>query len=174
MTDIYLRPSLLSPRLDAMEPDARCPLPRPGHWAERVTIYMGTPGTGAFLHQDIFGTQSWMAQIRGEKHWRLATPGARAPGTKDGLDLFDSPDLPFPVYDVTLTPGDVLYVPPHWWHQIRNEKSNLAVAGHFSSVEVARAGLAQAENSPDPQTRAEWPPLWRQILELDDAGDHRG
>ncbi len=166
MTDVYLRPSVLGERLDALEPDARCPLPRPGVWAERVTIYMGTPRTGAALHQDIFDTQSWMAQIRGRKHWRLCAPETEWTACARPVDLFASTDVTATIYDVVLGPGDVLYVPARWWHQIRNDEANIAVAGHFSTVAEARAALAAAQADPDPQTRAEWPPLWQQILAL--------
>lgn len=167
MTDVYLRPSVLSPELDVLEMDARCPLPRRGKWAERVAIYMGTPGTATGLHTDIYDTQSWMAQLRGEKEWRLCRPETKWCGKKKPIDLFESSDLDVPIFDVTLTPGDVLYVPGGWWHQVRNRTSNMAIAGHFFSVQQARASLHEARHSPNPQTRAEWPPLLEMILALD-------
>ncbi len=33
--------------------------------------------------------------------------------------------------EVTLGPGDVLYVPPFWWHYIRNESDSIGVAYKF-------------------------------------------
>ena len=71
----------------------------------------------------------WFIQIAGSKRWRLVLPqytpymmpyagpmwpiyyGAR-------FFIFDDSSVPFT--DVVTEPGDLMFFPPHWWHEVHN------------------------------------------------------
>src|SRR5262249_29294348 len=75
----------------------------------------GPPGG---THSD--PTDVYVVQLEGTKRWRIwPTPEVRRVG--DDKDSF--PSLPEPVLDVSLQPGDVLYIPHSTPHQASAEGS---------------------------------------------------
>ena len=100
--------------------------------AHRTNFWMGPPGTTSKLHYDLDENLFW--QVHGRKRVYLAPPEAypdlyatnRSWG--DGYSPVDpaSPDLDrhpraahVDWYDLVLEPGDLLYLPPRWWHDVR-------------------------------------------------------
>lgn len=167
MTDLYIRPRFLGPALDVLAPDAVCPLPRPGTFAERTTIFAGPKGTATSMHQDVFSTDAWMAELRGEKSWRICAPQDLDPITAADVDAFSGVDIGCDVFETTVTAGDVIYLPRLWWHQVRNENSTLAIFGHFSTWSEARAALTESLAMHDDLERKSWVALWTAILALE-------
>lgn len=110
-------------------PDARRP---PFRW-----FYIGPAGTGSPLHRDTSGTHAWLAQVHGEKEWRLYPPDELPLEYCGEADAF-APDLErFPAlararsYSAVLHPGEILFVPSGWPHQVRNLSSSWALTENF-------------------------------------------
>ena len=162
LTDFYIHPTFDDPVRERLAEDVFCPLPRTGPHAEWISLYAGPAGTGTPIHQDVFATNTWLAQLRGEKIWRLCAPGALA---RESVDAFGDDDLGCDVYEVVLTPGDVIYLPPDWWHQVRNRTASLALSGNFCSIPHARAALAGVLARPDSASKEIWAKTWRAVLE---------
>jgi ribosomal protein L16 Arg81 hydroxylase len=95
-------------------------------------MWIGPAGTITPMHHDL--TNNFIAQVVGRKRVLLCPPSeARKLGNtrhvfSDIRDLEDpSVDLTrFPqladlrIYPVDLDPGDILFVPIGWWHQVRS------------------------------------------------------
>jgi len=95
----------------------------------RGFFWFGPKGTVTPLHHDL--TNNFMAQVRGRKRVRLIAPWNLAYLYNDrhcftGIDL-ENPDYDrfpmfrdVPVLDVTIGPGDLLFLPVGWWHHVRS------------------------------------------------------
>lgn len=156
LTDFYVKPGFGDPRLEILAADAAFPLWRGGPMAEWISMYAGPAGTSTPWHQDIFCTHTWLAQLRGEKLWRLCPPH---------LDPLGSADLDdCQLQEAVLAAGDLIYLPPDWWHEVQNRTSTLALSGNFCSFADAVAALAEARRSDSP-LRDAWVRTWSEILE---------
>jgi len=165
MTDLFLKPAFLGPALAALALDALCPLPRPGEFVERVALFAGPKGTASAMHQDAFSPHVWVAQLRGEKAWRLCAPKDLEAASAGKTDAFnDADNVGASVYETLLKPGDVLYLPPDWWHQVRNESSSVAVFGHFWTYPDAHRWRDHTLTIADEAFRHEWRELWEAML----------
>ena len=93
--------------------------------------WIGAAGSFTPLHHDL--TNNLIVQVVGRKRLRLAPPSETAKlGNarhvySDARDL-DDPNLDFAkfprlkdlrLYDVLLEPGEMIFVPVGWWHQVR-------------------------------------------------------
>jgi ribosomal protein L16 Arg81 hydroxylase len=163
LVDFYVRPSLGDAQRALLASEVVFPLERRGEFAEWITVYAGPANTCTAMHQDIFETHTWLAELRGEKTWRLCAPDALQGHSK--ADAFDGSDLGCNVWEAVLAPGDLIYLPPNWWHQVRNESSTLALSGNFCTRAEARAHLESASAHPDPRLRNQWSDHWSTVLE---------
>lgn len=108
-------------------------------------IFLGPAGSGSALHTDVADSSAWNAVVTGLKRWRFHSPD-QEPLLYDGrVDLF-APDLErFPQYadsqaiECLQGPGDVVFTPGGWWHQVRNEAPGISITENF----VDRANLEQ-------------------------------
>lgn len=102
------------------------------------TLWLGSCGACTQCHQDSYGA-NLVAQLYGKKRWTLYPPSAGARGLYptrvpyEQSSVFSrvavhSPDLArHPQFravaqearSVTLQPGEVLFVPKHWWHDVQ-------------------------------------------------------
>jgi hypothetical protein len=95
-------------------------------------MWIGPPGTFTPLHHDL--TDNLIAQIVGRKRLKLV-PAADVGKLYNHQHVFseitdlEDPSLDrsrFPlladawVYDVTLSPGEIIFVPLGWWHQVKS------------------------------------------------------
>lgn len=117
-----------------------------GHVYNRAPIpklFIGGPGTSTQWH--CAQLQNMFVQIQGEKRWLLASPrftpcldprvsGLSAQYCHSMID-FRNPDVDrYPLYrrlslyEVVLRPGDVLYIPPFWWHCVSNLSTTIGLA----------------------------------------------
>jgi len=101
-------------------------------------LFAGATGTRTETHCAV-GNNAF-AQVHGEKIWRFVAPRHSAalnplpfgrPYFGSAATLHDPrlsthPDVP--IHDVHLLPGDVLLVPPFWWHQVDNPTESIGVA----------------------------------------------
>ncbi len=105
-------------------------LSRTGYMSRGMT-WIGPAGTHTNLHHDL--TNNLVAQVVGRKRWKL-TPAADVGKMYNFkhvysriLDLddpaFDASQYPLRaaarVYDVTISPGEVIFIPFAWWHQVK-------------------------------------------------------
>jgi ribosomal protein L16 Arg81 hydroxylase len=81
-----------------------------------VVAFLTPAGQRGATHSD--PTDVYVIQLEGTKRWQIwPTPQVRRPG--DDKDSFDS--LPDPVLDLSLQPGDVLYIPHNTPHRASAE-----------------------------------------------------
>jgi hypothetical protein len=96
--------------------------------ANRGFFWFGPAGTVTPLHHDL--TNNFMAQVRGRKLVRLIAPhdlpylyNNRHCYSPVNLDAVDHAKYPLfrnaRVIDVTIGPGDLLFLPVGWWHYVR-------------------------------------------------------
>ncbi|HEY2091585.1 MAG TPA: cupin-like domain-containing protein [Thermoanaerobaculia bacterium] len=83
-------------------------------------IYMGPPRSGSAMHRDFLGTSAWNVLFAGEKAWRFYPPSDEPPLFAEGEG-----------WSCVQRPGDIIYTPSNWWHQVRNETCTLALTENF-------------------------------------------
>lgn len=116
-------------------------------------LFLGNEGTGTRLHVDTSGTHAWLTQLLGKKEWILFPPEELQEW--QGLDAFDPDFERFPDarnarrYEAELAPGETIFVPFGWIHQVRNLGPSLAVTENFVNesnlVECYRKIVVQPE-----------------------------
>uniref|UniRef100_A0A8C8SMV4 HSPB1-associated protein 1 n=1 Tax=Pelusios castaneus TaxID=367368 RepID=A0A8C8SMV4_9SAUR len=106
----------------------------PGRNGKESTLWIGSEGANTPCHLDSYGC-NLVLQIQGRKRWHLFPPGdttflypTRIPYEESSIFSkvnVVNPDLKhFPQFRrahahvVTLNPGQVLFVPRHWWHYV--------------------------------------------------------
>lgn len=106
------------------------------------TFWLGTPGAHTPCHYDTYGC-NLIAQITGRKRWVLYPPEdiallrpTRVPyeesSVYSSINFEQWPDSVPPIkgshpHIVELVPGDVLFVPRHWWHHVRNQELSISI-----------------------------------------------
>lgn len=104
---------------------------------------LGSPGATTQLHYDTYGC-NLVAQHVGCKKWILFPPNSdpeRMGSTRipfeestvySTIDVFDPAQVTYQrlpwetALEVDLNPGDILFVPPRWWHAVTNTTCALA------------------------------------------------
>nr|XP_018904443.1 PREDICTED: jmjC domain-containing protein 4 [Bemisia tabaci] len=99
-------------------------------------VYMGPKGTWTPLHADVFTSFSWSANICGKKKWLLFPPGEEHV-LKDECgnlafdvtlgDVSASDISPNRSFTVVQEPGEVIFVPSGWHHQVWNEDDTISI-----------------------------------------------
>lgn len=121
--------------------------------------WIGPAGACTGLHHDFFDNLA--VQILGRKRFYLLPPGSverlNAVSAKhdnwsrlasQGVEeLFDNRELTGLAWVVDLEPGDILYVPARWWHEVVNHTSSILLSGFFG---------------PRARVYAQW--VWRQSI----------
>ena len=110
-----------------------------------IELYIGGKG-GSFpvLHYDGAGTHAFLMQIYGRKQYVVYPPNQEpflyASPERENLSLVNSvekPDLErFPLFAkavptiFVLEPGELLFVPSHWWHTAKMLTSSITVSAN--------------------------------------------
>ncbi|XP_076480177.1 HSPB1 associated protein 1 isoform X4 [Bombus vancouverensis nearcticus] len=109
------------------------------------TLWIGSKGAHTNCHQDSYGC-NLVAQIHGSKQWLLFPPSSSnflqptripyeestiyskynffCPTKEDEINILKIQDT---ARLVTLEPGDVLFVPPGWWHYVESLELTVSV-----------------------------------------------
>lgn len=118
-------------------------LPKPLRIGISLQIFIGPAGTIAWLHEDAIKTHAWSCNFMGRKRWLIFSPD-QAPCiyAKRGLSPVDAehPDLArFPRFrdarplEAIQGPGDTVFVPSGWFHQVRSLEPTISLSGNFVS-----------------------------------------
>lgn len=96
---------------------------------------IGPTGSGSDLHVDPLGTSAWNALVQGKKEWFIFHPDAPIQqGKKSGAAWIRDE---YPMYRhlkhqrIIQNPGEILYIPPGWWHIAINRKPSIAVTHNY-------------------------------------------
>lgn len=108
---------------------------------EEITLWLGSAGAHTSCHYDTYG-RNVVVQVHGRKRWILFSPDtpnlqpSRVPFEESSVyssRTFFSPknpqeyqDIADFAYVVDLSPGDVLIVPPQWWHYVEALEDSLS------------------------------------------------
>ena len=119
-------------------------------YANTSYMFIGGRGQRTYLHND--QPCNFTVQVHGEKKWTLFRPAdsiflypqlTNSPYVTSEVNLAQ-PDLTrHPLFsfarpmEAYLRPGDVLYIPPFYWHEVENFSESVAVAYRFSSLNAA-------------------------------------
>ena len=124
------------------------------HWPD---IFISKKGTGSPLHCDADMSRFYFQLLSGKKLWRVMPPSEywRASPTdaddyypsKFEVDLMNVDFDKFPdmngalVFEAVLDPGDVIFVPESWAHQVINLEDSIATSMNFVDYHGAPAHI---------------------------------
>lgn len=98
-----------------------------------ANIFIGHKDTSIGFHKDQYNASAWVGIICGCKQIVLFTPDQEELFYDGKVDVFN-PDLKkFPLYinanpvEVVLKPGEAIYIPPGWWHQVKNLEDSIGI-----------------------------------------------
>ncbi|MEQ8660244.1 MAG: cupin-like domain-containing protein [Gammaproteobacteria bacterium] len=141
----YLKDWVFRQQAPALLDDYRAPPQFPDYFAELEPalqpgfswIYIGPRDSASNFHRDVAGTSAWNALIRGRKLWLFFPPDAHAAAYDNTLDAFarDAPPAAAlaarePLYCIQ-EPGETVFTPSLWWHQVYNLEDSIAVTENF-------------------------------------------
>jgi hypothetical protein len=117
----------------------------------RFFLFIGGKNTLTPVHDALPGTV--FVQIYGKKKWTIFPTedrifmDVRAERrsyfhTAADPDVADDPNFPLMKYvrkyEITMEPGDVLWMPPFLWHQVENPTDSIGVAFKFVDIKQAK------------------------------------
>ena len=159
----YLRVGSEHPVFQALSSDFIIPEFIEGYNAPATGIWMGEQGNVTPFHHDWW--HSFLAQVRGKKHFTLVSflegetlqtnwpPEARydlkpAP-VIDGTGSSSYTQQLTTCYEGILEPGQMLYIPPYWYHQVKTlDNGNISLPIRFDTTLSPHIPLLQlSQNS---------------------------
>lgn len=100
-------------------------------------IFIGHKDTSVGLHKDPSSCAAWLGLISGRKKIIFFTPEQKDVLYEGKVDAFKPNLEKFPLYakakpvEVTLEPGEIIYIPPNWWHQVKNLENSIGMGNLF-------------------------------------------
>lgn len=126
---------------------------------EQIMMWIGPKGTMGRFHIDM--ANSFLAQVKGSKDIRIV-PSFSLPyvyhefATVSSLNLDDWDEQHFPMFKyvpvirTTLQPGEMLFIPIGWWHQVRALDPSISIT--FTNFTVDNQYFSTEEiYSPQPK-----------------------
>ncbi|WP_181427866.1 cupin-like domain-containing protein [Pseudomonas mosselii] len=112
-------------------------------------MFIGPTGSGTHLHVDVLDTSAWNVVITGRKRWRFYSPEQKALMYQGGVNTFE-PDLTAcprfaqaQAIECVQEPGDLVFTPSGWWHQVINERGGISITENF----IDRANLERVKQA---------------------------
>jgi hypothetical protein len=140
-----------------------------GH--EYWSLYIGPEGTLSKLHRDFWCTHACLAQIQGRKKAIMFSP-EDSPFLYEGQVDPERPDFErfelferATAYECVIEPGEMLFMPPDWWHHVRALEKSMTVSHNFfndTNVNEHLAGIMS--RLPGLLDGFEKHPEWRESL----------
>lgn len=107
------------------------------HEYSNPEVFIGYKNTSVGLHQDPAYFSAWLGLILGRKQIIFFTPDQADYLYGGKVDIFN-PDLEtFPLFakaksvEVILERGEVIYIPPKWWHYVKNLENSIGIGNLF-------------------------------------------
>lgn len=101
-------------------------------------IWIGQRGNLTSLHYDLY--HGLLVQILGRKRVTMIAPelspalGPRSPfGTKYASSERGFRDRPIARWETILEPGETLYIPPFWWHEVETLEDSISVPVRYTA-----------------------------------------
>eukprot|EP00037_Helgoeca_nana_P003687 m.41165 g.41165 ORF g.41165 m.41165 type:complete len:423 (+) comp14122_c0_seq1:164-1432(+) len=113
-------------------------------------LLLGPARSGTMIHRDPVNTAAWNAVTYGQKRWALLAPTVDAAvaerqdppaGWEWSIEEWFDKEWPgiaaaavadgHAALDFLQNPGEVVHVPPGWWHAVLNVKSSVAITHNF-------------------------------------------
>jgi hypothetical protein len=114
---------------------------------EYWSLYVGAADTVTTLHRDFGDTAAYLAMVRGTKRVMLFAPEDSERVYRGYVDP-DAPDYSrFPLlteataHEAVIGPGEMLFIPPNWWHWLRATEKFMTVSHNFFNQANARGHL---------------------------------
>jgi hypothetical protein len=104
---------------------------------ELTSVYVGPADTLSPLHRDFGHTHAYLAQIRGTKEAILFSPDDTQRVYSGEVDPSAPNPARFPLFDEAtayigmIEPGDLLFMPPDWWHSVRALEKSITLSHNF-------------------------------------------
>jgi ribosomal protein L16 Arg81 hydroxylase len=117
---------------------------------------MGRQGVTTPFHYDLL--HNFYVQIYGRKHFALVSPDdhlamqvyprvhpstrmsklawARVCANREQTAILRN----LTIYEVTLEPGQVLYIPPYWWHRVTALETTISLSVHTEVLNILPRG----------------------------------
>ncbi|CAJ0600127.1 unnamed protein product [Cylicocyclus nassatus] len=108
-------------------------------------VYFGVKGTWTKFHSDVMSSHSWSANVCGHKLWYFVPIGNEnifmekngqiAEDIRPYRDLWEKADVRIMIQN----PGEIVFVPTNWYHQVHNLELTLSI--NHNSVNVSNIQL---------------------------------
>jgi Cupin-like domain len=100
-------------------------------------VFLSAKGATASLHQDSHHTITWLAQVRGRKRYLLYAPEQSERVYNGEVDPLGPDWDRHPRFreaegqHCVLSPGEMLFLPPDWWHHAVSLEHSITVSCNF-------------------------------------------
>lgn len=103
-------------------------------------LFIGPAGSGTELHSDTHDSSAWLLVIKGRKEWIMFPPEDKEHLSSVPLEDIKKLNLDFEKHScLSLThairyvqsPGEIVYTPSRWSHQVRNLEPCIALTENF-------------------------------------------
>jgi histone arginine demethylase JMJD6 len=121
---------------------------------DMMWLFLGGKGAGMGLHQDLGHTAAWNVQVTGLKKWALVAPEYTDYVYEGEVNAFKpnrvrhSRFRKAEVWEGEVAAGELLFIPPAWWHQTVNLETGFAITANFvdeTNYQVVLDCLEKAE-----------------------------
>lgn len=121
---------------------------------DMLWLFLGGKGSGMGLHQDLGHTAAWNAQVTGLKKWALISPEDSDFVYEGKVCAFKPNRVRYPrfrkaeVWLGEVAGGEVLFIPPAWWHQTVNLETGFAITANYvdqTNYQIVLDCLKEAE-----------------------------